>query len=95
MLLLILPLPVYVYYQNKLDWPQFGQHWRAACWLLAYLLTITVLSWGGGKEFGGHDYVTQGWDQLTVAVTALLFYRWGVRSGWRTPELDDAAPGRK
>jgi len=25
----------------------------------------------------------------------LLFYRWGVRSGWRTPELDDAAPGRK
>ncbi len=94
MLLLILPLPVYVYYQNKLDWPQFGQHWRAACWMLAYLLTITVLSWGGGKEFGGHGYVTQGWDQLIVAVAALLFYRWGVRSGWRTPELADAARGR-
>jgi hypothetical protein len=49
------------------------------------LLAITVISWAGSKEFEGHDYIRYGWDQLCVAVAALGFYFWGLRSGWRTP----------
>jgi amino acid transporter len=87
MLLLILPLPVYLYYQAKGDWRDFGRQLRASWWLLAYLIAITVLSWAGSKEFEGHDYIGYGWDQLCVAITSLAFYFWGVRSGWRTPAV--------
>jgi amino acid transporter len=99
MLLLILPLPVYLYYQAKGNWRDFGRQLRASWWLLAYLITITILSWAGSKEFEGHDYIGFGWDQLCVALTSLAFYFWGVRSGWRTPavigvENDAAEMGR-
>ncbi|MEA3141197.1 MAG: hypothetical protein QOK23_3366 [Gammaproteobacteria bacterium] len=87
MLLLILPLPVYLYYQAKGNWRDFGRQVRGAWWLFAYLVTITVLSWAGSKEFEGHGYIGYGWDQLCVALTSLAFYFWGVRSGWRTPAV--------
>ena len=87
MLLLILPLPVYLYYQAKGNWRDFGRQLRASWWLLAYLITITILSWAGSTEFEGHGYIGYGWDQLCVAVTSLAFYFWGVRSGWRTPAV--------
>lgn len=87
MLLLILPLPVYFYYQAKGNWRDFGRQMRASWWLLAYLLAVTALSWAGSKEFEGHDYIGYGWDQLCVAIASLAFYFWGVRSGWRTPDV--------
>jgi amino acid transporter len=93
MLLLILPMPVYLYYQGKAGWPAFDRQLRASWWLIAYLLTITALSWAGSKEFEGNDYIHSGWDQLCVAVAALFFYIWGVRSGWRTPGLDGLERG--
>jgi amino acid transporter len=85
MLLLILPMPVYLYYQAKADWRDFGRQLRGAWWLGAYLLAITILSWAGSKEFEGHGYIGYGWDQLCVAVASIVFYFWGLRSGWRTP----------
>jgi amino acid transporter len=87
MLLLILPLPVYFYYQAKGNWADFSRQMRASWWLLAYLMVITVLSWAGSKEFEGRGYIGYGWDQLCVAITSLAFYFWGVRSGWRTPAV--------
>jgi amino acid transporter len=87
MLLLILPLPVYLYYQAKGNWRDFGRQLRASWWLLGYLISVTILSWAGSKEFEGHNYIHYGWDQLCVAVTSLAFYFWGVHSGWRTPAV--------
>src|SRR5271168_495952 len=90
MLLLILPMPVYFYYQGRQGWPNFDRHLRASWWLLCYLLVITALSWAGSKEFEGTDHIKYGWDQLCVALAALVFYFWGVRSGWRTPAIETA-----
>ena len=87
MLLLILPMPVYLYYEAKRDWRDFRRHLHGAWWMIGYLLAIVVLSWAGSKEFEGHGYIGYGWDQLCVALASLAFYFWGVRSGWRTPEL--------
>jgi amino acid transporter len=88
MLLLVLPLPVYFYYQAQGNWRDFGRQLKASWWLLAYLGSITVLSLVGSKQFGGRDYIHYGYDQLTVAIASLAFYFWGVKSGWRTPEID-------
>ena len=85
MLLLILPMPVYLYYQAKADWRDFGRQLRGAWWRGAYLLAITILSGAGSKEFEGHGYIGYGWDQLCVALASIAFYFWGLRSGWRTP----------
>jgi len=96
MLLLILPMPVYLYYQAKGGWAKFDLQLRAAWWLIAYLMTVTALSWAGSKEFEGHDFIGYGWDQLCVALAALFYYFWGVRSGWRTPGIEaiEEAPAR-
>jgi amino acid transporter len=87
MLLLILPMPVYLYYQAKANWQDFGRQLRAAWWLIAYLCVVTALSWAGSREFEGRGYIGYGWDQLCVALSALAFYAWGLRSGWRTPSI--------
>jgi hypothetical protein len=94
MLLLILPMPVYLYYQAKANWTDFARQLQGAWWLFAYLLAITALSWAGSKEFEGHDYIGYGWDQLAVAVVSLIFYFLGVRSGWRTPSIAALAAPR-
>jgi len=87
MLLLILPMPVYLYYQAKSGWTDFARHLKGAYWLIAYLAALVALSWAGSKQFEGHGYIGYGWDQLSVAVVALAFFYWGVHSGWQTPAL--------
>lgn len=90
MLLLILPMPVYVYFQAKAGWRDFRRHLRGAWWLIGYLVTVVALSWAGSAQFEGHGYIAYGWDQLCVALAALLFCFLGVRSGWRTPAVEAA-----
>ena len=87
MLLLILPMPIYLYSQAQGKWLDFGRHLKGAWWLIAYLAAIVALSWAGSKEFEGRGYIGYGWDQLCVVLVALCFFFWGIRSGWRTPAL--------
>lgn len=78
---------IFCYYQNKRGWEDIGQHLRASYWLICYMLTMALLSYLGSSAFGGINFIHEGWDQLTVAIVALFFYRWGVRSAWVTPAL--------
>jgi hypothetical protein len=87
MLLLVLPLPFYFYYQGQSGWPEFAKNLRGAWWLAGYLITMCVLSWAGSTEFEGRGYLGYGWDQVCVAVAALVFYGCGVYSGWPTPAV--------
>ena len=57
--------------------------------------TCALPIWAGSKEFEGHDYIHYGWDQLCVAVAALIFYFWGLRSGWRTPAVESVESTEK
>ena len=84
-LLLLVPIPIYLYYQGRHGWPDAARNLRGAAWLIAYFATIAALSWAGSVEFEGHGYLAYGWDQLCVAVAALVFYSWGLASGWVTP----------
>jgi amino acid transporter len=89
-LLMVVALPVYLFYQAKTGWPDFARQLRAAWWLIVYLPTIALISWAGSAKFGGHDYLTWGVDLVVVAAVGLAFFMWGVKSGWQTPSVEQA-----
>jgi amino acid transporter len=89
-LLMVVALPVYFYYQAKAGWHDFGRQMKGAWWLVCYLPTLALVSWAGSTMFGGKGYLSYGWDLALVAVIGLVFYLWGVASGWRTPSVEAA-----
>jgi hypothetical protein len=63
---------------------------KGAWWLIFYLIALAVVSRIGSVKFGGLDYLTFGWDLAVVALIGLVFFLWGVKSGWRTPSIEEA-----
>ncbi len=88
--LMVVALPVYFFYQARNGWHDFGRQLRGAWWLIVYLPVIATLSWAGSAKFGGRDYLTWGWDLAAVAAVGIVFYIWGVKSGWRTESIEAA-----
>lgn len=62
---------------------------------MAYLPAMAVLSLIGSTEFGGLGVLAYGWDMAIVAVVSLVFYFWGVNTGYRTRYLDEREPQRE
>lgn len=89
-LLMVVALPLYFYYQAKDGWRGFSRHLAGAWWMVAYLPTLAAVSWLGSTRFGGKGYLPYGWDLAVVAVIGLVFYLWGLRAGWRTPAIQEA-----
>ncbi|WP_049623585.1 APC family permease [Frateuria defendens] len=89
-LLIVVALPVYFYYQARAGWHDFGRQLKGAWWMIVYLPAIALVSWAGSPTFGGHGYLPYGADLAVVAVVGVVFYLWGVRSGWRTPSVEAA-----
>ncbi len=89
-LLMLVALPIYFYYQAKSGWHDFGPQLKGAGWLVCYLPTLALVSWLGSSTFGGRGYLAYGWDLVVVAVIGVAFYVWGVQSGWRTPSVEQA-----
>lgn len=87
-LIMAVGLPVWAWYELRKPWAELKPHLKSGAWMVAYLLVMAAVSWGGGEEFGGKGYLPPGWDLLIVAVLGLLFYVWGVRSAWRNPSLE-------
>ena len=87
MLLIVIALPVYIYYQARSGWQNFRMQLHGAWWLIVYLPVIALVSWAGSSKFGGQDFIKWGWDLLVVAAVGLVFFLWGARSGWTTPEI--------
>jgi hypothetical protein len=52
------------------------------------MITLAIVSYIGSAKFGGLDYIHYGWDLVVVAVIGLVFFLWGVKSGWRTPSIE-------
>ncbi|MDE2249029.1 MAG: amino acid transporter, partial [Xanthomonadaceae bacterium] len=88
--LVVVALPVYLYYQYKSGWHEFGKQMKGAWWLVCYLVALAIVSRFGSTKFGGLGYLPYGWDLVVVAAIGLVFYLWGVRSGWRTPSVEAA-----
>ena len=89
-LLMVVALPLYFYYTAKSGWEDFRRHLKGAWWLICYLPTIALVSWGGSTTFGGRGYLPYGYDLAVVAVIGIVFYFWGIATGWRTPMVEAA-----
>lgn len=83
-------LPIWAWYELRKPWAELKPHLLAGAWMVAYLLVMAVVSWAGGKDYGGRGYLPEGWDLVIVAVIGLFFYGWGVTSAWRNPSLVQA-----
>jgi amino acid transporter len=88
-LLMIVALPVFFYFQAKSGFGGFNRDLKAAWWLVAYLPVMAILSLIGSKQFGGMGVLPYGWDMVVVIVCSLIFYYWGVHTGYRTEYLDE------
>ena len=95
-LLMVVALPIWLWYAVKRGGADLTKQVRGALWLIFYLPVIALLSWAGSAKFGGHGYLPYGWDLLIVAIVAIGFFAWGLVCGWRTPDVEQAAarPGR-
>jgi amino acid transporter len=89
-LVMLIGFPIYFYYQAKDAWKNFGRNFKAGVWLLTYLLWMGLLSALGSDKFGGYDVLPYGWDMVIVGASSLVFYFWGVKSGWYTESMERA-----
>ena len=92
-LLIVIALPIYFYFQARNQFRDFSRQLSGAWWLIFYLPTIALVSWAGSTKFGGAGYLSYGWDLVVVAVIGAVFYFWGLRCGWRTPDVIAASEG--
>jgi amino acid transporter len=90
LLLIVVALPIYAFYHYDGGVRELRPQLRGAVWLLVYLPVMALVSWAGSTRFGGHGYLAWGWDLLVVAAIGVVFYLWGVRSGWETPSVRQA-----
>ncbi|MBM7643839.1 amino acid transporter [Scopulibacillus daqui] len=86
-MIIIIGLPVYFYYQYKNDFAGFKRDFKAGLWFIFFLIWMIFISYIGSEKFGGLNIIPFGWDFLVIGVSALIFYFWGVRSGWVTEAL--------
>ncbi|MFJ8433101.1 APC family permease [Kitasatospora sp. NPDC094019] len=86
-LLMAAGLPIWAWYELRKPFAELKPHLRAGAWMVAYLFVMAGVSWAGSTDFGGRGYLPEGWDLLVVALIALAFYAWGVRSAWENPSL--------
>lgn len=77
------------YFQVKKGLGGFGQHIRSSIWIITMFAVMTLISYIGSSKFGGINLLHYGWDMVTVAIAALVFYYWGINSAWVTPMLKE------
>ncbi|MBB6097163.1 amino acid transporter [Deinobacterium chartae] len=82
-LLVLLGLPIYLYYETRRGRAQAWSALWSGLWLVGYLACMTALSWLGARDFGGTGLVPYGLDMVLVVVVALTFYGLGLRAGSR------------
>lgn len=69
--------------------PIGGAHFRAGIWAPVYAAVLTLMTYIGPNDVvGGKGYLPFPYGTIAVAIVAVLFYIWAVKSGIRTEEID-------
>lgn len=82
---------VYLIIQSKMpkDKYSIGAQMKASWWLIVYYVAMFLVSYLGSSAFGGNNTLATPWDQVVVAVVAIVCYYWGVASAVPTPHYAD------
>jgi cell shape-determining protein MreC len=78
--IIILGLPVYFFYEYKMNWKNTKKQVGGSLWIIIYLIVLSLLSFIGSKEFNGMNLIHYPYDFLVVAIVALVFYKLGTIS---------------
>ncbi|MCD8879636.1 APC family permease [Staphylococcus kloosii] len=78
--IIILGLPVYFFYEYKMNWKNTKKQVGGSLWIIIYLIALSLLSFIGSKEFNGMNLIHYPYDFLVVAIVALIFYKLGTIS---------------
>lgn len=78
--IIILGLPMYFFYEYKLNWENTRNQLRGSLWLIIYLLVLSGLSFIGSKDFNGINWIHYPYDFIVIIIVALVFYKIGIGS---------------
>ncbi|WP_238508471.1 APC family permease [Staphylococcus epidermidis] len=79
-LIIILGLPIYFFYEYKMNWKNTKKQIGGSLWIIIYLIVLAFLSFIGSKEFNGLNWIHYPWDFLVIVIVALIFYQLGTTS---------------
>ncbi len=79
-LIIILGLPIYFFYEYKMNWKNTRKQIGGSLWIIICLIILAFLSFIGSKEFKGLNWIHYPWDFLVIAIVALIFYQLGTTS---------------
>lgn len=79
-LIIILGLPIYFFYEYKMNWKNTKKQIGGSLWIILYLIVLATLSFIGSKEFNGMDWIHYPYDFVVIIIIALMFYKFGTSS---------------
>ncbi len=71
------------------DSVSFEQQVHSSVWLVVFYVGLWLLSHFGSSAFGGLNTIAGPWDQILVAIWALIGYYWGVSSALPTTNIQN------
>ncbi|KAA8434438.1 APC family permease [Weissella paramesenteroides] len=89
-LVIMLGLPIYFYYEYKAEHNDTLKAFKSALWLIVYLIFISIISFIGSHEFNGINWIHYPWDFVVIIIISLIFYYWGVKSAKVFPDYYQA-----
>ncbi|WP_436948351.1 APC family permease [Staphylococcus xylosus] len=79
-LIIILGLPIYFFYEYKMNWKNTKKQIGGSLWIILYLIVLATLSFIGSKEFNGMNWIHYPYDFVVIIIIALIFYKFGTSS---------------
>lgn len=79
-LVIVLGLPVYLYYEVRYRHSNLKAQLKGCWWMLGYLVFISIMSYAGSVGFGGQDWIKYPWDFVVIIIASIVFYYWGIKT---------------
>lgn len=83
-LIIILGLPIYFFYEYRMNWRNTKKQIGGSLWIIVYLIVLSILSFIGSKEFKGLNIIHYPFDFIVIIIVALIFYYIGTTSSFES-----------
>ena len=83
-LIIILGLPIYFFYEYKTNWKNTKKQIGGSLWIIIYLILLAAMSFIGSKEFKGINLIHYPYDFIVIIILSLVFYKIGSSSHFKS-----------